>query len=426
MMTATSRCAWRLAVWAAACVLPAGVQAQETGEAYDAESYARQLEEGASRLRLLQQELDEHERALGAARRQLMQQRRELDALRLNLRGRGAAPSTDEAAPALAAGDDGRAPGPVGEAPPVSDRLPQTAQIFAEPTVLTPPGALTLEPSLQYIHASNNRVALVGFTVIPAITIGLIDVRRVTRDAYYTALTARYGLANRLEVEAKLPYVYSSTTTLTRPLATPSVADTQFDATGKGIGDVELAARYQLNAFRGDNLVYVGSLRLRLPTGTGPFDVGYDPVTNLQTELPTGSGFYGLQGGLSFLYPSDPVVFFSGMHYQHNFERDVGNGFGRIRPGNVVDLNFGMGLALNEKASFSFGYQHSVVHGMTQVGPAAAGKTLSPTSTTQLGTARFGLTYAVTPKTAINLSLGIGVTRETPDLELTLRLPMRI
>jgi len=426
MTTAASRSAWRLAIWTAACLLPSPVLAQEVSEPPEGDAHERRLDGGASRLRQLQQALDEQERALDAAWRQLLQQRRELDALRLQWRGRGAAPPTAGAAPVPTAGEGAAKPAPVGEAPPVNDRLPQTAQIFAEPTVLTPPGALTLEPSLQYIHASNNRVALVGFTVIPAITIGLIDVRRVTRDAYYTALTARYGLANRLEVEAKLPYVYSSTSTLTRPLATPSVADTQFDATGKGIGDVELAARYQLNAFRGDNLVYVGSLRLRLPTGTGPFDVGYDPATNLQTELPTGSGFYGVQGGLSFLYPSDPVVFFSGVNYQHNFERDVGNGFGRIRPGNVVDLNFGMGLALNEKASFSFGYQHSVVHGMTQIGPAAAGKTLSPTSTTQLGTARFGLTYAVTPKTAINLSLGIGVTRETPDLELTLRLPMRI
>lgn len=387
-------------------------RAEQAAEPLDYDAVTERLQEETAKLNALQRELNEH--------------RRRIDALRLELRGRGAAPAHAAQEGAQQTQSGGPAPAPVGEAPPPSDKLPQTAQIFAEPTVLTPPGALTLEPSLQYVHASNNRVALVGFTVIPAITIGLIDVRRVTRDAFYAALTTRYGLTNRLEVEAKLPYVYSSTSTLTRPLATPSVTDTQFDAQGNGIGDVELAARYQLNSFRGDNMVYIGSARLRLPTGRGPFDVDYDPVTNLQTQLPTGSGFYGLQGGLSFLYPSDPVVFFSGINYQHNFERNVGNGFGKIRPGSVIDMNFGMGLALNEKASFSFGYQHSVVHGITQLGPAAPGKTLSPTSATQLGTARFGLTYAVTPKTAVNLSLGIGVTRETPDLELTLRIPFRL
>lgn len=395
---------------AAGCLAGPGLaHAQAESDAADPEGIAQRLEQETAKLEALQRELSEH--------------RRRIEALRMELRGRGAPPGaapvqSEQAAPTPAQ--------PVGEAPPPPDKLPQTAQIFSEPTVLTPPGTWTIEPSLQYVHASNNRVALVGFTVIPAITIGLIDIRRVTRDAFYAALTTRYGLANRLEVEAKIPYVYSSTSTLTRPLATPSVTDTEFDASGSDIGDIELGARYQINAFRGDNLVYIGSMRLKLPTGTGPFDVDYDPVTNLQKRLPTGSGFYGLQAGVSFLYPSDPVVFFSGINYQHNFERDVGNGFGRIRPGDVVDLNFGMGLALNEKASFSFGYQHSVVYGMTQVGPAAPGKTLSPTSTTQLGTARFGLTYALSPKTAVNLSLGIGVTRETPDLELTVRIPFRL
>ncbi len=395
--------------------------AQEPPEPADYDSLSRRLEEETTRLNALQRGLEEQEQALSTTRRQLLEQKRQIDTLRLYLRGRGAAPSV-----AAESAQPGVPAKPVGEAPPPSDRLPQTAQIFAEPTVLTPQGNWTLEPSLQYIHASNNRVALVGFTIIPAITIGLIDIRRVTRDAFFGAVTARYGLTNRLELEGKVPYVYSRTSTLTRPLATPSVTDTQFDAHGSDIGDVELAGRYQLNAFRGSNLVYIGGLRLRLPTGTGPFDVDYDPVTNLQTKLPTGSGFYGLQAGMSFLYPSDPVVLFSGLSYQHNFTRDVGHGFGKIRPGDVVDLNFGMGLALNEKASFSFGYQHSVVFRMSQVGPAEPGKTLSPTTTTQLGTARFGLTYSLTRQTAINLSLGIGVTRETPDLELTLRLPMRL
>jgi outer membrane putative beta-barrel porin/alpha-amylase len=416
-----------------ACSAVAGIlvgsgvaQAQQAVEPVDYEQVNRRLDEETAKVNALQRNLEEQEQTLSATRRLLQDQQRQLKALQMEMmRGRGAAPSATQAAQAQKPGSE-PPPKPVGEAPPQQEQLPQTAQIFGEPTVLTPQGKWTLEPSLQFIHASNNTVALVGFTIIPAITIGLIDIRRVTRDAFYGAFTGRYGLTNRFEVEGKVPYVYSSTSTLTRPLATPSVTDSQFDAHGSGIGDVELAGRYQINAFRGDNLVYVGSLRLRAPTGKGPFEVDFDPVTNLQKQLPTGAGFYGLQPGMQFLFPSDPVVFIAGLSYQHNFKRDVGHGFGTIRPGDVVDLNFGMGLALNEKASFSFGYQHSVVFGTRQEGPADPGKTLSPTSTTQLGTARFGLTYSLTRDTAINLSLGIGVTRETPDLELTLRLPMRL
>ncbi|MGB8434674.1 MAG: hypothetical protein WCE38_10475 [Burkholderiales bacterium] len=34
--------------------------------------------------------------------------------------------------------------------------------------MLTPPGTFVLEPSLQYIRANDNRVALVGFTIVLA------------------------------------------------------------------------------------------------------------------------------------------------------------------------------------------------------------------------------------------------------------------
>ena len=73
--------------------------------------------------------------------------------------------------------------------------------------VLTPKGSLVLEPSLQYAHSTSNRVALVGFTIIPALTIGLIDIRGVNRNTLIPALTARYGLTNRMELEVKVPYV---------------------------------------------------------------------------------------------------------------------------------------------------------------------------------------------------------------------------
>jgi hypothetical protein len=312
---------------------------------------------------------------------------------------------------------------PVGEAPPQAERPPDVAQIFEEPAVLTPAGKFVLEPSLQYLQSSNNRVALVGFAIIPAITIGLIDVRQVSRNTFIPALTARYGVTPRFELEGKVPYVYSTSETLTRPLATPSVTDSFFDAKGSGIGDVELAGRYQLNAFRGDNAVYVGSLRAIFPTGKGPFDVDFDPITGLQTELATGSGFYGLQAGVTSLVPSDPAVFFGGLSYQYNFPRDVGNGFGRITPGNIAQFNVGMGLALNDRASFSVGFQFSNVSRSSQEGAESGAKTLAPSSNIQLGTARLGVSYRLNNKTNLNFSLGIGVTSQTPDLELTLRIP---
>ncbi len=317
------------------------------------------------------------------------------------------------------------APAPVGQAPKTPSAPAPAAQIFAEPTVLTPRGTLVIEPDIQYVHSTNNQVALLGYTVLPALTIGLIDIQRIESNLSTVSLTARYGLLSRLELEVRVPYVVENTTTETRPLATASSVNSFFDSTGNGIGDVELALRAQLNEFRGNNMVWIGSLRVKSRTGTSVFQEPVDPTSGLQTRLATGSGFYAVQPGVTFLLPSDPAVFFGGAAYTYSFGRNVGYGYGYVHPGGIIDLTIGMGLTLNERSAFSIGYQQSVVAQTNQTTPAT-GRALSRVGTLQLGTLRFGVTYQVNPKTLLNITIGIGVTRDTPDLEATVRLPVTL
>lgn len=314
---------------------------------------------------------------------------------------------------------------PVGQAPKAPEQPPEVAQIFPDqPGVLTPKGALTLEPSLQYANSTNNRVALVGFTIIPAITIGLINIQAVERDTWTAALTGRYGVTNRLEFETRIPYLYRSDSIITRPVATPSVADSVFDASGHGMGDVEVAARYQLNRGSNDSAYYVATLRAKSRTGTDPFEVELDPTTNLERELPTGSGFWAVQPQLTWLLPSDPVVLFGSVSYLYNFKRDVGRGFGTIDPGNVFGFNIGMGLSLNEKFSFSVGYDHSSIAAPSQEGNFTS--QLAAASTVQVGTLLIGGAYQLARSTTLNISVGVGVTGSAPDLQLTVRLPFTL
>jgi hypothetical protein len=49
--------------------------------------------------------------------------------------------------------------------------------LFEQPGVLTPRGQIIVEPSAQFGYSSSNRVVLVGYTIIPALLIGLVDVR---------------------------------------------------------------------------------------------------------------------------------------------------------------------------------------------------------------------------------------------------------
>lgn len=139
---------------------------------------------------------------------------------------------------------------PVGEAPKRETRAPEVAQIFAEPTVLTRSGDFVLEPSVQSAYWASDRVALVGYSIIPALLIGLIDVRRVKTTNMVAALTARYGVGKRFEFEVRAPYLKTSVDTVSREILTGSAQDSVFRAEGSGLGDVDATLRYQFN--RGD------------------------------------------------------------------------------------------------------------------------------------------------------------------------------
>lgn len=327
-------------------------------------------------------------------------------------------------------------PQPVGRPPEEDSRPPAIAQIFEQPGVLTPRGKFVVEPSLQFGYSASDRVALVGYTVIPALLIGLIDVRQVKTTTGIATLTGRYGLTNRLEVEAKVPYVYVNGDTVSREIFTGSAMDNVFNAHGEGLGDVEVTARYQLNDGGVDKPYYIGWLRYKARTGTDIFEVVTDCVTRcvgnttgtgLPLELPTGSGFASIQPGLTWLYASDPVVFFGSFSYLHNFKREgvsrtvIGGTtefIGDVEAGDIYGFNLGMGLALNEQASISIGYDQSIVGKIKQNGVE------TPNSVQiVLGTLNLGASYRFNQRTTMNVALGVGVTRDTPDLTLTVRVP---
>ncbi len=424
------------------------------------------------RLRLMEARLAEQDRQIEALQATVSRQQAVLDGLQRepgasgldDLRARGDNPAlaglplaTGQAsatfAPAAAAqqapggqaGEAMVADAQVGRPPEPEERPPEVARIFEQPGVLTPAGRLVLEPSFQFGYSSNDRVALVGYTVIPAILIGLIDVRQVKTTSMTAALAARYGLGGRFELEAKVPFSYISSDTVSREIFTGSAQDSVFQADGKGLGDIELTARYQLNQGAADRPFYVLWLRYKTRTGRDLFEVVTDCVTRcvanatgtgLPLELPMGSGFAALQPGITWLYASDPVVFFGSLSYLHNFEREnvsrtvlsgAPEGFpqtttellGTVDAGDIIGFNFGMGLALNERAAVSFGYDQSIVDRTKQNGEDAPGAVRIV-----LGTLVIGGSYRLSERASLNVALGVGVTRDTPDVSLAVRVPV--
>lgn len=326
---------------------------------------------------------------------------------------------------------------PVGQAPPKDNRPPEVAPIFDQPGVLTPKNKLIIEPSYQFGYSALDRVALIGYTVIPAILIGLIDARQVKTTVQTATLAARYGITNRLEFEIRVPYVWANTDTISREIFTGSATDRVFTTSGHDIGDIEATARYQINDGGPDKAYYIGWLRFKSRTGRDPFEVTTDCVqrceenatgTGLPLQSPTGTGFYSLQPGVTWLYPSDPVVFFGNVSYLYNFARNnvsrnlvlSGTEFlGKVKAGNIVDVSVGMGLALNEKASISIGYDQSWVGAVKQNNQTVPGSTKLVQ-----GTLLLGGSWRFNEKRTLNFTLGVGVTRDTPDATVTVRVPM--
>lgn len=306
------------------------------------------------------------------------------------------------------------------------------ATVFSQPSILTPKGSFVFEPSLQYSFSSSDRVSILGYSVLNAVLIGQIDVRNVNRSTWTTALTGRYGLTNRLEIEARLPFLYRSDDTVTRSVGEVARSDL-FSSDGAGLGDIELAARYQLNVPKPDGAFYVAGVRLKTRTGKDQYEVDYDPSFNLPNELPTGSGFFSLQPSLSAVLPTDPVVFFGGINYVWNIKRDVDatipyqnnlvyytQHIGEVDPGDSIGFNFGMGLGLNERSSFSLSYEHTWID-KTEIDGTVANEALA----VQLATLQAGFSYRLSKRASLNLSIGAGLTEDTPDTTLTLRVPMR-
>lgn len=304
--------------------------------------------------------------------------------------------------------------------------------------VLTPRGSVVIDPSLKFAHTSNNRVFLEGFgpLVVPSLFLGLIDIREVDRDLWIASLAARYGITSRMQFEVRVPYVWRDDRIRSRPLLVNLFGDEVFNVDGSGLGDVEFAFDYQLNRGLNGWPFFIGGVRVVAPTGTDPFEVdtvdiivrdndgnpaededGNPIIQRFPTELATGSGFWGIRPNLTFLYPTDPAVFFGTLSYNWSVEKNVGNDIGKIDPGNTIGISGGMGLGINERSSFSLGFSYRRVSKTEQNGSSLKGSELD------IGELSVGYSFRINRKSNLNLSVGIGATDDAQDFQMTVRLP---
>ncbi|AIA31927.1 hypothetical protein [Leptospirillum ferriphilum] len=317
-------------------------------------------------------------------------------------------------------GPSSATPFPVGKAPPRKKKKPPQVETLVTNTgILVPQGKLLVENTLEYIHNTATQVALQGFTVLPAILIGTINVESVEQDIYMDVLTFYYGITNNLEAEVDVPYVYRTEGVLSYPINGGSGTLLQTGTSGNGLGDIEFGLHEQLNHSGFGGAYFLANVIGKANNGTNPFTIPINSKTGLLTAQPTGSGFWSIEPSLTAIYPTDPVVFYANAAYIYNFSANFGGNIGLINPGNATDLSFGAGFSLNDKTSFDVGYDQ-----MTLWPPTQNGVQIPLTQVLQLGSLVFGYSYNVSRYFFYLLNVEVGVTPDAPNIQISFRVPL--
>jgi hypothetical protein len=401
----------------------------------------------------LQAEIEAERRAIADQRRTLDAQEARLRALedRLlgELRGTGQAgagtgrtqvaqaPAANRAPPA----DDGGVQ-TVGEAPKEATAPPPVAVLPEQGGIITEAGRVTLEANLEYARADRNRVIFRGIEVPQSVLVGVFDINESRQDVLTAALAGRLGLSSRLELNARVPFIYRSDKTVLAPIAGSenppgSGAGTRDRASNdQGLGDVEFGARYQLTNGTGGWPFLIAGISAIAPTGSNPFKVPRD-ATGQPLKAATGAGFWGLSPSLTVLMPTDPAVLFGSLGYTVNFEERIGRYIGdtlieRVDPGDGPSASAGIGISLNQRTSLSLGYSHQWLFGTdtvvrvidrTRTPPELTDPITNRTRDLQLGRFMFGVSYRASPSTTINWNVELGATDDATDVRTTLRIP---
>ena len=430
----------RGAICGAVLLIGTGAQAQAPAQAAD-EMNSLRAQIAAERAQLDQQQ------------RTLDQQRARLQALETTmlakLRGAGvpaqaiaAGQATDvplPPSPPPAAGSTSAPVQSVGEAP-TDQRQVQVAVLSEQGGVITRAGRLTLEGDFEYARADRNRVLFRGVAIPEAVLIGAFDINESRQDVLTAAAVARLGINNRLEVNARLPYVRRSDNTALAPVVndgTSANVGTDQAVTNGNLGDVDFGVRYQITNGRAGLPYLIAGVQAVAPTGTDPFKVPRDNLGN-PLRAATGAGFWGVTPNLTAILPTDPAVLFGTLGYTFNFGRDINRQIGsaivnRVTPGGQPSASVGVAISLNPRTSISLGYAHTMALGTKtrlQTIDPRTGAISDPMSVKtrdlQLGRFLFGVSYRTSATTTINWNIELGATDDATDLRTTLRIPLSI
>jgi hypothetical protein len=282
--------------------------------------------------------------------------------------------------------------------------------------LLLPPGTLEIDNTTSYYSASSDHVTVNGFALLPVLVVGDIASERVREDYLLPSFTARLGLPHKLQMDFVVPYGYEL-------IRTVDATNAQTTSSSFGLGDISAGISRQLTTERGHLPDMLANVRFKSTTGKDSFNL-------TSSEVALGTGFNAIQGNLTLAKSNDPVVFFGNLSYTGNLPADHtvsandpnnpdAKTIGHFKPGDAVGFQIGSILALNPETSLTIGWDQRFTRA-TQLNGVDV-----PASYLVEGTLRLGTSYVYAPGRTLDLSFGVGLTPDTPNLQFSVGLPFR-
>lgn len=240
-----------------------------------------------------------------------------------------------------------------------------------------------------------------------------IVVEQRDNHTFKNSLLMEYALLNNITLNVNAPFVY------------------KYDRTGRSdemdvtdIGDVSAGFQYQPLRSKGGRPAFILFGSYTIPWGRSPYEI------NPETELSTGQGYPSARGGLSLSKTIDPIMAYGSVGYSYNFMADnlhqirrVGDEIKeltQVEPGDSVDLSLGFGLALSYNVSLNTSFQYSYHFSSKYTWDDG---TSSKTADSTGATVSIGTGWRISPKSIVNLKVGMGLTQNDPDFTFSLRVP---
>ncbi len=283
--------------------------------------------------------------------------------------------------------------------------------------LLLPSGTLEIDNTTSYFSASSDHVTVNGFALLPVLVVGDIASERVREDYLLPNMTARLGMPHKFQLDFTVPYGYEL-------IRTVDANNVQTSSSSFGLGDISAGLSRQLTSEHGKIPDMLANVRFKSTTGKDPYNLE-------SSQVALGTGFNSITGNLTVAKSSDPVVFFGNLSYTANLKGDhtvsandptnpAATMVGHFNPGDAIGFQLGSILALNPEVSMTLGWDQRFTRSTSLNGVDI------PASYLVEGTLRLGTSYVYAPGRTIDLSFGVGLTPDTPNLQFSVGLPFRL